>query len=315
MESGQNFAVVFDYVCDVEVHFNGGFEFYQIKTHGNNAPAYTYHSLTRKASKNAEGSILGKLYVLNKCGDQDITLVLVSNVPYSCNGKRIDDEIICFDSLPDEEKYKLQGMLCNELELPRVDFSRVFYLHTNMNLRDPEAEVQGKIVICFEKIKHCEPMNPRALYRLIYDTVSEKACYEFPVLDFQTLLQKKGITREEFDQILNCHSVSEKTGIKQTQKYIDSLESVQTKRIYKKSLAKLLQVMPTSRPLKAMEKEIGSFLLRQTDLENMESTLKLLISQFHSSFPIEYDNADKIVFYIIIIFRFEEGVYVDENDL
>ncbi|NLI93102.1 MAG: DUF4297 domain-containing protein [Peptococcaceae bacterium] len=28
-----DFAMVFDYVCDIEVHSQTGFEFYQIKTH------------------------------------------------------------------------------------------------------------------------------------------------------------------------------------------------------------------------------------------------------------------------------------------
>ena len=313
MEDDKDFAIVFDYVCDIEVHFENGFEFYQIKTQKNGTPAFTYKSLTKKASKNTEGSILGKLYLLNKSNEKEIKLALVSNAPYNCDGKRIDDEIICFDTLPDTEKDKLQKALCKELCLETIDLSGIYYLHTELNLRDPELEVQGKIVISFERIKHCEPQNPRALYRLIFDTVSEKACYEFPVSDYESLLQKKGITREEFDRMLDCHSINEKTGIKQTQEYIDSLDNINTKRKYKQSLVKLLHTMPTNKILREIEKKIGLFLLDQDEIGPIESALELLIKQFHGSFPIEYSNADKTVFYIIIVFRFEEGVYDDEN--
>jgi len=315
MESDKEFAVVFDYVCDIEVHFENGFEFYQIKTQGNNAYAFTYRSLTRKASKNAEGSILGKLFKLNKRGEREIKLVLVSNVPYSCNGKKIDDEIMCFSAFPETETEKIQNALCEELGLSEASLSNMFYLHTDINLRDPELEVQGKIVVSFERIKHCEPMNPRALYRLIVDTVSDRACYEFPITDYETLVQKKGITREEFDYILECHSISEKTGIKQTQKYIESMSDVKAKKTYKKALANLLQIFPTNRLLKDLEKDIGSFLLNQPQIASIEKAIDLLTDRFHSVFPIEFSNADKTVFYIVIIYRFEEGVYDNGNDL
>ena len=275
MEDDKDFAIVFDYVCDIEVHFENGFEFYQIKTQKNGTPAFTYKSLTKKASKNTEGSILGKLYLLNKSNEKEIKLALVSNAPYNCDGKRIDDEIICFDTLPDTEKDKLQKALCKELCLETIDLSGIYYLHTELNLRDPELEVQGKIVISFERIKHCEP--------------------------------------EEFDRMLDCHSINEKTGIKQTQEYIDSLDNINTKRKYKQSLVKLLHTMPTNKKLREIEKKIGLFLLDQDEIGPIESALELLIKQFHGSFPIEYSNADKTVFYIIIVFRFEEGVYDDEN--
>lgn len=33
MEKPSDFTVVFDYACDIEVHYENAFEFYQIKTH------------------------------------------------------------------------------------------------------------------------------------------------------------------------------------------------------------------------------------------------------------------------------------------
>lgn len=55
MEGTEDFSAVFDYACDIEVHNNTSFEFYQIKSHKNNK-VYTTSSLTKV---NGEGSILG----------------------------------------------------------------------------------------------------------------------------------------------------------------------------------------------------------------------------------------------------------------
>ena len=54
---GKDFAMVFDYACDIEVHYSDGFEFYQIKTHGKTVSSYTSGQLVKKATLNAEGSM------------------------------------------------------------------------------------------------------------------------------------------------------------------------------------------------------------------------------------------------------------------
>ena len=52
MESDKSFTMVFDYVCDIEVHMEDELEFYQIKTHSKSQSAYTTTSLTKKKNKN-----------------------------------------------------------------------------------------------------------------------------------------------------------------------------------------------------------------------------------------------------------------------
>lgn len=44
------FTVVFEYVCDIEVHSDRDFEFYQVKTQ-NNDEAYTIEELLKKSNK------------------------------------------------------------------------------------------------------------------------------------------------------------------------------------------------------------------------------------------------------------------------
>ena len=81
MESANDFTIVFDLVCDIEVHLDNGFEFYQIKTHKESQPKYTAKSLV-KVKEGEQGSILGKLFVLNTISTVPVKTVLVCNAPF-----------------------------------------------------------------------------------------------------------------------------------------------------------------------------------------------------------------------------------------
>jgi len=59
-----------------------------------------------------------------------------------------------------------------------------------------------------------------------------------------------------------------------------------------------------------MEKSIGAFLVSHEDaVTSIDSGIDLLTDSFHNRFPTEYDNAEKTIFYVIVINRFVEGVY------
>ena len=312
MSSDRDFTVVFDYVCDIEVHYKDGLEFYQIKTHRAGSAPYTCKSLTTKTSKNAQGSILGKLFILNKGNGVDVKLVVVSNVPIKIGAKCLEPGEINLASLPQSSREVLENALKNELNVSDIDLTNAFYLHTNINLLNPEYEIQGKIVCRFHEIKHCEPNNPRALYRLIVDTVHSRACYEYSQNEYEEIIEKKGITRDEFNRILDIHAENEKTGIKQAREYIGQLGSVTQKREYNKAIARLIQLLPKSKPLHRLERKISKFLL-STDCGPQEETIDQLRKEFLSQFPIEYDEATRILFFVVIIGRFEQGVYDHEN--
>lgn len=57
-----DFCVVFDYKCDVEIHFNDCLKFYQIKTHKIQSP-YKF-TVNSKSDKNTGKSIIGRSYLL-----------------------------------------------------------------------------------------------------------------------------------------------------------------------------------------------------------------------------------------------------------
>lgn len=85
-----DFLMVFDYVCDVEVHLDGGIEFYQLKTNSTTRP----YSISRIAKPDKVGkSILGKLYAIKVADDIENGIVnkmaIVVNVPLKTEDKVI----------------------------------------------------------------------------------------------------------------------------------------------------------------------------------------------------------------------------------
>jgi hypothetical protein len=310
MEDDREFTMVFDYACDIEVHYKDGFEFFQIKTHGT-SKNYTTKSLT---AVKGEGSILGKLYVLNKeAENQNIQLAVVSNIPYSSMPS--DTLTNCFTALTATEQAKIAEALQEELGIPEVDFSKLYYIQTGMNLENPENEIRGKLILSFEKVKHCEPTNPNALYRLVVDTVQEKACYEYSSGEYDEILRLKGVSRDEFDRMLDLHVENAKTGIKAASDYIESMQGIRERKTYKKALPNVLKMLATTRTFGKIELSVASYLNNLENLEDMENTIDRLIDNFNDAFPPEITNAEKVVFYIVVIKRFEEGVYDDEDDI
>ena len=309
MEEDRDFTMVFDYACDIEVHYENGFEFFQIKTHGR-SKSYTTKRLTKVEG---EGSILGKLYVLVKNNfPGEVRVAVVSNLPYS--SMPADALINCFSSLPDKDQREIVTALKDELGIDSIDLSKMFYVQTNMDLEHPDDAVRGKLTLAFERIKKCEPTNPNALYRLIVDTVSEKACYEYSAADYDEILRLKGLTRKQFDELLDLHAEKSKTGISAATEYIDQLPNIRDRMIYKRSLPNVLKLLTTSWLIKEIESEIAQFLW-ENDVGDMETAIDLLITRFNDRFPVEVSRAEKAVLYIVVIKRFEDGVYGYEDDI
>ena len=77
-----DFTVVFDYVCDIELHCNDdeSLKFYQVKTTNTGKPN-NINFLTKKDNKSKD-SIIGKIYkISNNNTSSNISVLLVSNAP------------------------------------------------------------------------------------------------------------------------------------------------------------------------------------------------------------------------------------------
>jgi len=308
------FCVIFDYKCDIEIHLSDSIEFYQIKSQKAQKP-YTFKQLSKV---DGTRSVIGKLFVLKdaSCGETRIKCTLVSNRFLKINKKELADaEVVDFDSLDDKLKSVVQNALKVELNRADIDLKDLFYIYTSMDLIAPENSVKGHIDSCFEKIKGCEPVKPNALHRLIFDTVQKKACYEFASDDFDELVRKKGVTKDELDSILEQYKEKTDNSLEQVQAYIEgTYQKVSERKKLKTALAKVFEAEYNSQILQRKEQEISEFLLHKDESGDLsdsstEAIADNLLSVFGDTFPIEYSNQDKYVFILLIIKRWEDGKY------
>lgn len=307
----EDFCVIFDYKCDIEVHFSNSMEFYQIKTHKVQSP----YSFTTLAKQDKTGkSIIGKLFLLKNATNSSTPLkvAIVSNSYLKINNKTYSDfEELKFSSLSE----KTQKAVCKamEKEIPSdVDLTNISFIYTSMNLLDPDNDLRGKIVGSFEKIMGCEPLKPNALYRLIKDTVETKACYEMMSSDYNELVQNKGITKTDLQEMLNKHSSLTDTSIPNAKKFIEKhITAPSMIRQYKSSLVLITQIYSTSVELKNKEIVVAKYLTDNQDVlpDNEKETLDMLYTMFGDDFSIEYSESDKKVFLLIVLLKWEDGKY------
>lgn len=314
LEVGGEFTVVFDYACDIEVHLNDGFEFYQIKTHAKDKSEYTINSIG-KIPRGKKGSIIGKLYALKSSGVPIVKLAIVSNVGMKRLANCRMGTEISLENLDAHEREKLEGLVKRELGIRSVDFSSVYFIYDHMDLLNPVLGVKGKIITSFEKVRNEEPVNPNALYRLIFDTVERKACYEYSHEEYDLVVQNKGITRDEFVRMLDYHSASAKTGVRGVEKFIDAEPDVMKKREMRTALAKVIPVMATSRGLKELEHRIVEYLKSEQPHGDQQAVAQVIMDVFGDVFDVEVDNLQRLIIVLIVVNRYAEGGYGNADDV
>lgn len=307
-----DFCVVFDYKCDVEIHFNDSLEFYQVKTHKVQSP----YKLTviSKPDKNTGKSIIGKLYLLKNISGENVSMkvALVSNAFFQIDKKIYSDvKTLKFSDLDATTQKKICDVLKVELQQDEIDISNVHYIYTSMNLLNPENDIKGKIIGCFENIKRCEPVKPNALYRLIRDTVDAKACYELKSDDYDELIANKGITKAQLGEMLNQYVDNTDNGVKQTQDYIEVKYPIKERKKLKNALVNILEATVKSNELRNREEEISLYIEANIDSlpDNFEEIIDILLRNFGNSFSIEYTRDQIYVFLILILKRWEDGKY------
>lgn len=306
-----DFCVVFDYKCDIEIHFSDSFEFYQLKTHKVQRP----YNFTKIAKQDKNGrSIFGKLYLLRNGLDSSISvkLAIVSNAFLKIGNKTYSDsEVLQFSDLDDNAKKAISESLSSELG-NSIDLNDFEFIYTSMNLLNPENDLRGKIIGSFERVMSCEPEKPNALYRLIVDTIESKACYEMRSNEYEELKKNKGITKAELYSMLSKHATYVDTSIEKADKIIENYFSSPSKiRKYKVSLVTITKDYLTSVELKDREEQIVAYLYEhEKELpDNQTDTLDLLFGSFNSFFSVEYSEIDRKVFILLVLLRWEDGKY------
>lgn len=162
LDSGiDSFAVVFDYRCDIELHLDDRYEFYQVKTGGKGTFGVTW--ATRLPKRGI--SIIARLYELDDASqDCPIKLVIVGNRPFVKKGGSFDSPgEVLFATLEPEDKQKIEQADTRDNKGMTPDLNKASYLLVAMNLDKPQDSVRGHLLSTYNKVMGCEPKKPMAL--------------------------------------------------------------------------------------------------------------------------------------------------------
>ena len=313
-KSGENYCVVFDYVCDIEVHLNDErFEFYQIKTH-NRGESYTFQQITNPGKK--ENSVLGTLYKVKQSSTkpEKIKLFVVSNKPFKdCkNYLYTEKEIVDFNELDIDVKNKIEELLKKELQITQIDLENMFFIKTTMDLIEPKNAIIGEIVTLFEE-QDVEIRKPNILYKILIDEVSKKAEYELEINNYDELIEKKGIECKYIEELFSKFIEFDNDIVKKINEKIEKIYegNIRKKFNMKKAVAKVLQYLNNSKEIQNKEKEIFKYIQENNEiLENSEEkVIDVVLEKIGDNFSTIYTEEEKRVLIMIILEKYEEGLY------
>lgn len=301
------YAVVFDYVCDIELHYDSELELYQVKVNKNQNHFTLTDLLKHKDNSN---SIVGKLMIPLQESRVCMKGIIVTNRFLSNNGQVIDayneynlDQII----KPDSPHYK---KLIKELNVSSIDCSNLYFLHTELNLINPQNEIIGKLVRYFNETYSCEPKKPNSLYCMLYDEITKKACYEQEINSYDELIQKKALTKEGLINALKLYRDYSDDSIQDVHKWIEeNISNIRQKTIYKRKTEELLISLNNDKTLKCLENEIIEKCKLNDDL--LDGDINTVINNLDQIFGVKldvYDKDFKYVFFIYMVKKIESGV-------
>lgn len=205
-QNGNEYVAVFDCRCDVEFHLDGNLiEFYQVKTRQDSGSNYTINDLCGKLSKTK--SIIGKLYALYS-KEHNIKLFLVSNKPLKEKNMVI---VECgqksFNCLPEKLLSKLKETLKAEgFNIDNSDFKNIYYIHESISITNFEKEVAFSLVEFLESNNYRINLKHKAFFNMIMVEVNNRAKCEFYENSYNDILKKKGISRNDFNELIDIHS-------------------------------------------------------------------------------------------------------------
>lgn len=311
----KNYTIVFDYVCDIEIHLEcNNFEFYQLKTQ-NTGEAYSYTTLYSLQGKKT--STINKLYSLRF--DKTKTLYpktkvfLVSNVPFKDKRKTYSNiEILELTSIDIDSQNLICSKLSNELNGLTIDLSNVYFQKTNISLIAPQDTLLGKLSKFYETYFGTEANGINALFRTLVNLINEKANYEYDLgNNYDEILKYKSISKNEFERILQMSKKIEANNhIETAKKYIETISgSILEKTKLKRSLTSAMTLLKKLKEYTNLEKEIHDFLNNNLDsLPNSETELfNFLFEQFKQRKTIETDDKEFLCLIILIFCNYEEG--------
>ncbi|WP_167544415.1 dsDNA nuclease domain-containing protein [Paenibacillus xylanexedens] len=320
LKNNNEFIILFDYKCDIEIHLpNSNFEFYQLKT--SNTGNYTINKLLKK--NDVGQSVLGKLYLLkyDRSGvEQDeIKLAIVSNVALKDTTKlHTNLESVLLKSIDGNDVTKIKNDVTKELsQQSEIKLENTFFIKTTIDLTNPNETLMGELASFFVSFYDCEVKRLRSLFSTLQTIITDKASYEFELLTYDDLIIKKGVTKKDFEKIFQSHMDNSDTALEKSSAYIESeYKAFFGMRVkLSKALKQVFFSLKISKPLQLIENKIAKFILE--NIHYLNGTDKEIIGfiseRFMNEKPLEVENQEFEMLILLILKKFEEGLYEQLN--
>lgn len=311
----EEFVVVFDYVCDVELHYGNTLSFYQMKT-DKQVATFTIPRLTKRNDN--ERSILGQLFLIKtqaEDGEFNTSVAVVSNVPLKAKQTYSSDDCVCMGKLDEASQTEIIDQLSIEFDTI-VDASHLenfYYILSSLDLFSPQDTMLGKTVKFYTDVIGEEPSKPQTLFNTLEQTVKDCACYEKNIDSYEELVRNKGITKEKIDSILKQYSSLADDSIRKCKDFIDQ----QYKDDYsvcikmRRALDQMVIDLQSSLEFQSIEKKIVAFVLENISKYSgsKEKIVDQIIAELNDWFSVEYSQPERWVLILLVLTRIEEGVY------
>lgn len=311
-EKHEDFSIIFDYVCDIEVHLENELEFYQIKTTNDYKPFNTTFLTTRKKVKDKEKpSIIGKLFSITCVDDIDkekLKLHLVGNVPFKDEKSILKVNIKRFEDMSDNTKNNIKAAIKSELSVELENLGNLYYVYAMLDLDNYDDTMLGKTLNFYNKVIGIEAKKPKVLYCTLKDLIHQKATFEKDNLTYKELVCNKGITKNDVKKLLDYHKQSnnliERCIIEIGKRFVNindrtkmqlALKSIieGNNSFYEKEKINLRKIV---------NREFSCF--AGTD----EEFIKNMMDKHMINYPIEYSFYDKYVFILYEMLKYEEDL-------
>lgn len=310
-----DFVAIFDCVCDVEIFTDTEDSYYQVKTKKETQP-YTVNALckTRKGENDAVlPSILGKLFLIKAASEpqRQMKVAVVANVGFKHKKKEYTESLeFPLATIDEDAKQAITDALRKEQGNITVDLDNVYYIRSYMDLAHPKESLIGKMATWFADNKGCEIKNPQALYLALCDIVQEKASFEWNDGDPSTAQEKKGISKQQFDNLIEQHTQNAVNGIDLAKEwitqnitdYMGRLEAMQ-------DLATIVQYQKTDNRIKLIIEIVeGLITSRQVPQERKteQQVIDYLQEQIQDKWPADYSRNQMRMFILVNLKRMEE---------
>lgn len=225
-----NFAVVFDYLCDVEVHTADSIEFHQVKTKKSGHFSYAWLCGVPREGSGKRDSVLVTLYRLKQIKEPGKTtkLFLVANAPLHIDRLRVAPEpgAYCFTGFPDKTRKKICAALAEQLDvgIGDIDLENTTYRYEELELSERiKNEVCGRMVIAYEEVRQTDCERPTVLFKALQDLANDRACVESEFSGLDEVIAAKGITRKELERLFDLHDRRADRAVERACKWAEGL--------------------------------------------------------------------------------------------